>query len=129
VGDETQFIIIRRKILNTPTIAEMYLTARVAGTSGTNNVDPSEKTVIGNQPLSESRRESQLIIHYTHEQRLQQYKRDIHQLWNRTFQGTSVTSTRLIIGNRNSPNIKRQIMHTRNQSRAKSEPVPPKTHV
>lgn len=53
-----------------------------------------------------------LIIHYTHEARLYSCKKDIHRLWNEIFQQTSVMSTRLIVGNRNSRNVKKTLANT-----------------
>jgi len=52
-----------------------------------------------------------LIIHYTHEKRFQSNKKDIHQLWNQLFQQTPAMDTRLIIGNRNSQNLIRELIH------------------
>jgi predicted solute-binding protein len=52
-----------------------------------------------------------LIIHYTYEKRLTNIKNDIHQLWNQIFQQTPVINTRLIIDNRNSRNLKKELVH------------------
>jgi hypothetical protein len=52
-----------------------------------------------------------LIIHYTYEKRLQSNKTIIHQLWNQVFQQTPVIESRLIIGNRNSRNLTRELVH------------------
>jgi hypothetical protein len=38
-----------------------------------------------------------LIIHYTHEARHENYKRDIHQLWNQIFKDTATMNTTLLI--------------------------------
>jgi hypothetical protein len=38
-------------------------------------------------------------------------KKDIHQLWNQLFQQTPAMDTRLIIGNRNSQNLIRELIH------------------
>ena len=45
-----------------------------------------------------------LIIHYTHEAHLLNYKKHIQHLWDQIFGDTPVTSTKLIVGNRNSRN-------------------------
>ncbi len=56
-------------------------------------------------------------VHYTHEARLQSYKKDIHQLWNQIFAQTPVMNTTLIIGSRNHRNSKGRLVHRRpNQS-------------
>jgi hypothetical protein len=54
-----------------------------------------------------------LIVHYTHEARLESYKKDIHQLWNQIFDQTPVINTTLIIGNRNNRNSKGRLVHRR----------------
>jgi hypothetical protein len=56
----------------------------------------------------ESKWNTNIIIHYTHEQRLSTYKKHIHELWNQKFNQTAVINTRLIIDNRNSKNLKKQ---------------------
>jgi hypothetical protein len=55
--------------------------------------------------------DNNLIIHYTYEKRLQSNKTVIHQLWNQVFQQTPVIESRLIIGNRNSRNLTRELVH------------------
>jgi hypothetical protein len=52
-------------------------------------------------------------MHYTHEARLESYKKNIHQLWNQIFAQTPVINMRLIIGNRNNPNNKGTLVHRR----------------
>ena len=54
-----------------------------------------------------------LILHYMYETRLQNNKKDIHKLWNQTFEQTQVFDTRLIIGNRNNRNLTKEIVHRR----------------
>jgi hypothetical protein len=54
-----------------------------------------------------------LIVHYTHEARLQSYKNDIHQLWNQIFAQTPVMNTTLIIGSRNHRNSRGILVHRR----------------
>ena len=54
-----------------------------------------------------------MIIHYKHEQRLAAYKKDLHRLWNEMFADTSISHTRLIVGNRINQNAKRELTHNR----------------
>jgi hypothetical protein len=60
--------------------------------------------------------DTNLIIHYTYEKRLQTNKTGIHQLWNQTFQQAPVINNRLIIGNRNNRNMTRELVHRRPES-------------
>jgi len=54
--------------------------------------------------------DTDLIIHYTHEKRLQNHKKDIHQLWHQTFAQTPVLKTRLITHKRTSHNMVRELV-------------------
>jgi ATP-dependent Lon protease len=90
--------------LNRPTATEHQIASRIAKT-----IDPLKNDTI-DDPLvrirlnKESNSYRNLIIHYTHEARLRNYKKHIHQLWNQFFADTPVTNTKLIVGNRNSRN-------------------------
>lgn len=70
-----------------------------------------------------SKWDSNVIIHYSYENRLSTYKRDVHQLWNEHFRQTSVINTRLIIGTQNNPNLTKRLLRRRpnNQQRAQNE--------
>jgi hypothetical protein len=59
--------------------------------------------------------DNNLIIHYTYEKGLQTNKNVIHQLWNQVFQQTPAIGSRLVIGNRNSRNLTRELVHQRPQ--------------
>jgi hypothetical protein len=88
-----------------------------------NAIDTQEK-IAAADPLiklnlgQKSKRTKNLILHYTHEARLERYQRDIHQLWHQTFTDTSVLTTNLIIGHRNNRNF-RQMMINRHQHHSK----------
>ena len=58
-----------------------------------------------------------LTVHYQHEQRLAAFKKDVHQLWAETLKGTHIQDIRLIVGNRNNRNTKRELIHNRPTSR------------
>ena len=62
--------------------------------------------------IEEKKYLDRLIVHYTHEKRLQTYKREIHQIWNQLFFNTPALEVRLIIGNKNSRNIRRELIRT-----------------
>ncbi|CAF1625950.1 unnamed protein product [Adineta ricciae] len=60
-----------------------------------------------------SKWDNNLIIHYTYENRLAHYKKDIHQIRNDLFRQTAVTQTRLIVGTRNNPNLAKRLVYQR----------------
>jgi len=111
IDKENDFIFIRSHLLNKPTISERQMAFRIAKT-----IDPKNKEIVGN-PLVKPRLDqalkwlNNLIIHYTHEKRLETYKKDVHPLWNQILANTPVMNTKLIIGNRNSRNITREMLH------------------
>ncbi|CAF3341232.1 unnamed protein product [Rotaria sp. Silwood2] len=57
--------------------------------------------------------EDKLIIHYTHEKRLHDVKRDMHQVYENVFQITPVSDVKLIVGNRNRRNACKELISKR----------------
>jgi hypothetical protein len=57
-----------------------------------------------------------LILHYTHEKRLERYKRDVHQTWNEIFVNTPARHVKVIVGNQYRRNLKRELVHKRPNS-------------
>jgi hypothetical protein len=111
---EHDFNFIRHRLLIRQTITEHEIAKRIAKTDTSNQLPQ-----IRFHPTSKWK--DNLIIHYTHEERFATSKRDIHRLWDQLFQTTPVATTKLIIGNRNSPNIMNFIVHRRPQY--KSPPI------
>ncbi len=72
-----------------------------------------------NEPLQnisfkpKSKWNENLIIHYAHEARLTNYKRDIHYLWDHIFEEMPVVTTTLIVGNLNNPNATKTLVRRR----------------
>ncbi len=44
---------------------------------------------------------NKIIVHYTHEKRFHSFKRDMHKIYDHTFQKYIDTDIKLIVGNRN----------------------------
>ena len=65
-----------------------------------------------------------LILHYQHERRLCRYKKDIHQLWSKTFTKTPLPPTKLIVGHRNHSNLKRELVRKKPKLRLRHKPSP-----
>jgi hypothetical protein len=88
--------------LNRPTISEYEIASRLAKAIKNNPNEEMNDSLVKTRLSKQSKFDSNLIIHYTYEKRLQSNKIAIHQLWHQTFEQTPVMNTRLIIGNRNS---------------------------
>jgi len=113
INTETDFKFIRSYLMNRPTITEHQIASRIAKTIDPNSKETLNDSLLRTHLAKTSKWIDNLIIHCTHEQRLESYKTDIHQLWNQTFTGTPVINTKLIVGNRNSRNAAQTLAHRR----------------
>ena len=68
-------------------------------------------------PLVRAKFDKNLVILYTYEKRFQSNKTVLHQLWNQMFQQTPAIESRLVIGNHNSPNLTKELVHRRSQQK------------
>ncbi len=114
MNDVHIFQIRRSNLSNTPTAIEYHIASRIANATDIHEQTPIADPFVRLHLTQKSKWDEKLIIHYKHEARLETYKRDIHQLWYRTFGNTPVAGTKLIVGNRNSCNF-RQTMVNRGQ--------------
>jgi hypothetical protein len=57
--------------------------------------------------------QQKLIIHYTHEKRLDSLKREMHQVYQNVFQNTPVEDVKLIVGTRNRRNARDDLVRKR----------------
>ncbi|CAF0797077.1 unnamed protein product [Adineta ricciae] len=78
IHGENEFRANQQKMLNIPTIPEYRMAPKI----NINKATPDHESVKTNVPKTKSTKcskwDNQLIIHYTHEQRFQKYKRDLH---------------------------------------------------
>ena len=111
ITNENDFNFIRDILLNKPTIPEYAIASRIAKSLDTKSVDEVNDPLVKARLRKQNKFDKNLIIHYTYEKRLENNKKDIHKLWNQTFQQTPVLNTRLIIGNRNNQNLTKEIVH------------------
>lgn len=121
MNNEHDFMFIRRYLLNRPTVIERQIEYRIATVMDLQNPDIIDTSVVPIRLNKNSKSTDRLIIHYLHEARLASYKKDFHQLWNQIFRKTIVMNTKLIVGNRNSPNAKKTFI--RRRSYHKSEGI------
>jgi len=115
IDSDTDFNFIRSYLLNRSTIPEQQIISNIAKTDDTNTEETLYASSIHAQLRKNSKWIHHLIIHYTHEQRLENSRKDIHQLWDQTFTDTPVKNTKLIVANRNSRNATRTLIHRRPQ--------------
>ncbi|CAF4506853.1 unnamed protein product [Rotaria socialis] len=92
IYDENQFLIIRNKLFAQPSVKEIQASQEIA------NIERK-------QASKRNKFDKTLFLHYTHENRLFPFKRDIHKIYSEAFQGADAANLRLIIGHRNSRNI------------------------
>ncbi|CAM4929248.1 unnamed protein product [Rotaria socialis] len=103
------FDYLRHQLLTTSTDKIYNRTAKSSTTDQTSDKNMQNQLV---QPTdnNEITKIKSLIIHKRHEQRLAQNQHHIHELWIRTFHGTDVTNTALIVGASLNRNLKQELM-------------------
>jgi hypothetical protein len=104
ISSENDFYFIRRTLLNKPTISQYQIASRIAKTINVDCQEEVDDPLVKARLGKQNKYDTNLIIHYTHEKRLQSNKKDNHQLWHQTFQQTPVINIRLNIGTRNNRN-------------------------
>jgi hypothetical protein len=124
IENEQDFNFIRDHLLNKTTVTEHQIASRIAKTNDPNTTDTTDDPLVQIRLRQISKWVDNVIIHYQHEARLESFKKDIHQLWNQTFNETSIKNTKLIVGNRNSRNTTKALVHRRPHYKS----LPKKTH-
>jgi hypothetical protein len=114
IRDENQYRNARQQFIQTPTLKQTQLMKSIDSISLYNHTHNRILDSKDNKSdiIKEKKYHNHLIVHYTHEKRLEPYKRDIHQIWNQLFLNTPVSEVRLIIGSKNSRSIRRELVRT-----------------
>jgi hypothetical protein len=110
---EHTFTFLRSYLLNRSTNIEHEIASRIASTISPSDHNDIDDPLVRAQIQNKSKSFHNLIVHYTHEARLDSYKKDIHKLWHHIFVETPVMNTKLIIGHRNNRNNKSRLVHPR----------------
>ena len=113
IEKEYLFTLIRNFLLHKPTATAHRVASRIANATDAHNPDIVDDPLVRLQLNKKSKWTDNIIIHYTHEARLQAYKKAVHQLWHQIFKETPVMNTKLIIGNRNNLNNELRVAHRR----------------
>ncbi|CAF3378003.1 unnamed protein product [Rotaria socialis] len=103
------FDYLRHQLLTTSTDKIYNRTAKSSTTDQTIDKNMQNQLVQPTDKNEITKRKS-LIIHKRHEQRLTQNQHHIHELWMRTFHGTDVANTDLIVGTCLNRNLKQELM-------------------
>ena len=113
INTEKDYSFIRQTLLSKPIIPEYQIASRIAQSIQFERDEIVEDSLVRSRLDKPFKFDKNLIIHYTYEKRFQCNQRYFHQLWNQTFQQTAVMERRLLIGNRNSPNMTRESVYRR----------------
>ena len=108
--DENEFLLLRRQLLDQASVHEHQRAARIAETMDYNNFPPNIDPLVKEKLFKRRDRANSIILHYTHEKRFSHYGRTIHQIWNDTFQNTPIQASKVIVGNRNNPNLSKELI-------------------
>ncbi|CAF2123646.1 unnamed protein product, partial [Rotaria magnacalcarata] len=103
------FDYLRHQFLTASTATAYGKVTRTSTTNRTHDKNIQNHTL---QPTdnNELTKRKSLIIHKRHAQKLTQNQHHIHGLWMRTFHGTDVTNTALIVGTCLNRNLKQELM-------------------
>ena len=110
IHDVNEYLLLRQQLLNETTVTEYRRAARIAQNIDYNNIPPNTDPLIKAKLLKRKERADCILLHYTYEKQFSRYKREIHQIWDDTFQNTPIQATTLIVGSRNNPNISKELI-------------------
>jgi hypothetical protein len=99
--------------LDQQTSAEKQIQSRIDKATSYNPTPEPNHTKHPQQLSKQDKWNTRLILHYTHEQRLANNKKDFHQIWNNILSDTPVINTKLIIGTRNRRNATKEMVSKR----------------
>ena len=110
IHNENEFLLLRRQLLDQVTVNEHQRAARIAQMMDYNNFPSNIDPLVKEKLLKRREQANTILLHYTYEKRFSHYGRTIHQIWTNTFQNTPVETSKLIVGNRNNPNLTKELV-------------------
>jgi hypothetical protein len=117
IEDETQFRLIRPRLLSQPTPIQSQAANSTAiadiGNGQTDGNPTHTPAATKNVKNPTATRNGKLFIHYTHEGRLQSTKRDPHRVYEETFQRTPASHVTLTVGGRNRRDAQHELIRKR----------------
>ncbi len=130
INDEQEFKPIRQHILGQPTPQQSQVTISAA-TADLDNYPTNEESIhttaiVNNKQKNNDTKAdgNRIIVHYTHEKRFHSFKRDMHHIYDKTFQNQIDKDIKIIVGNRNRRDAKKELIH----KRPKQNLIKNKTH-
>ena len=100
--DVNQFVYFHEQLLDRPTNAETKAVVRRRRSSQmANDLEKSfnNDLLLAAPMLKEKKNDlKRLIVHYRHEKALRYFRREFHQLWEKTFSQTSAGDIQVIVG-------------------------------
>ena len=127
IHDANEYVLLRQRLLNQPSIDENKRAAHLAKQYNLQEFEFGIDPLIKQQILKRREKEKSIFMHYTHEKRFSHYKRATHALWTQTFRETTVDGTRIIVGTRNNPNLCQELVGRSPHSRQNEKPMAPNT--
>jgi len=117
IKDEQQFKLIRQTILGQPTFQQSQVLIR-ASTANLDNDQTNEatnqtKNISINMDKNHAKFHKKIIVHYTHEKHFGSFKRDMHHIYDNTFKKQIDQDIKLIVGNRNRRDAKKELIRKR----------------
>lgn len=120
INDEQQFEHMRQNILGQPTSQQSQVAISAATADLDNDPPTNEESIqttaqINNKQKNNDTKASnkRIIVHYKHEKRFHSFKRDMHHIYDNTFQNQIDKDIRMIVGNRNRRDAKKELIHKR----------------
>ena len=113
--NENHFQVIRAHLLEQQTTVEKQIQSRINRAKTSNETEKPNHIERQQRPSKQNKWNRCLIVHYTHEQRLANNKKDFHQIWNNTFSNTAAENTKLIVGTRNRRNATKEMVSKRSR--------------
>ena len=99
-----------------PTPRQSQIEAQITQSKQDATLDETEsreKLTIDLEEKVNKKLQDKIIVHYTHENRFNSMKKDIHEVFDEAFQSLGIERVRLIVGNRNNPTSQRELIRKR----------------
>jgi hypothetical protein len=117
--DENQFHEFRRKLLGQPTPRQSQIEASITQSKQYNeenylNTNTTSSTTKHQKVRKKS--EDSVIIHFTHENRFIDIKRDMHEVFREAFQALGIEAVHLIVAHRDSQTSHRERPHIKHMT-------------
>jgi hypothetical protein len=115
IDDEKQFFKMRTKLLGETTKRQSQI-ALSAATANLDN-DQTDDQIMKEQTTTTTKKQTnydeKFFVHYTHEQRFNTLKKDMHKVYDDVFQNTPAMYTRMVVGTRNRRDAKNELIKKR----------------